>query len=157
MSQAYSKDPDVIKALNPAQFTVTQEGSTEPPFDNEFWNHKDDGIYVDVVSGEPLFASVHKYDSGTGWPSFTAPIDTTNVVELRDRSHGMIRTEVRSAHGDSNLGHVFDDGPATSGGLRYCINSAALRFVAADDLEREGYGDYRRLFETTVQGEDEKP
>lgn len=157
MSQAYSKDPDVIRALSPEQFAVTQRGSTEPPFDNEFWDHKDDGIYVDIVSGEPLFASIHKYDSGTGWPSFTAPIDETNIVELHDRSHGMVRAEVRSALGDSHLGHVFDDGPATSGGFRYCINSAALRFIAAEDLEREGYGDYRRLFETTAQGEEEKP
>ncbi|HEX6338987.1 MAG TPA: peptide-methionine (R)-S-oxide reductase MsrB [Jiangellaceae bacterium] len=153
MSQAYSKDPAVIKALSPEQFAVTQRGSTEPPFDNEFWDRKDDGIYVDIVSGEPLFASIHKYDSGTGWPSFTAPIDETNIVERHDRSHGMVRTEVRSALGDSHLGHVFDDGPVTSGGLRYCINSAALRFIAAEDLEREGYGDYRRLFETTAQGE----
>ncbi|MET4582917.1 peptide-methionine (R)-S-oxide reductase [Conyzicola nivalis] len=111
-----------------------------------FWDKKDAGIYVDVVSGEPLFASTDKYDSRSGWPSFTVPIDPANVVTKQDREYGMVRTEVRSAHGDSHLGHVFGDGPVESGGLRYCINSAALRFIAVDDLEKEGYGDFRSLF-----------
>ena len=124
------------------------EERTEPAFRNEFWDNHEPGIYVDVVSGEPLFASVNKYDSGSGWPSFTVPIEPDNVVEKRDFSHLMIRTEVRSAHGDSHLGHVFNDGPRDAGGLRYCINSASLRFIPLDDLEREGYGDYRKLFET---------
>jgi peptide-methionine (R)-S-oxide reductase len=126
---------------------VTQQSATEPAFDNEFWDHKEAGIYVDVVSGEPLFASTKKFDSGCGWPSFTVPIESGNVVETEDRGHGMVRTEVRSAHGDSHLGHVFDDGPTEEGGLRYCINAAALRFVPYDDLEAEGYGEYRKLFE----------
>jgi peptide-methionine (R)-S-oxide reductase len=133
----YQKDPEAIAQLTPRQSEVTQEGATEPAFDNEFWDHKEAGLYVDVVSGEPLFASTKKYDSGCGWPSFTAPVDKGNVVERQDRGHGMIRTEVRSSHGDSHLGHVFDDGPTDEGGLRYCINSAALRFVPYDDLEAE--------------------
>jgi methionine-R-sulfoxide reductase len=142
----YRKDAEVISQLSPEQYQVTQQCGTEPPFRNEFWDNKEPGIYVDVVSGEPLFASVNKYDSGTGWPSFTVPIEPGNVVERRDISHWMIRTEVRSAHGDSHLGHVFPDGPRAAGGLRYCINSAALRFIPLDDLEREGYGEYRKLF-----------
>ena len=147
MSDNYRKDPEAISRLTPEQYQVTQEKGTEPPFRNEYWDNKEPGIYVDVVSGEPLFASVSKYDSQSGWPSFTEPIEPGNVLERRDRSHWMIRTEVRSAHGDSHLGHLFPDGPPDQGGLRYCINSAALRFIPLDDLEREGYGDYRKLFE----------
>jgi peptide-methionine (R)-S-oxide reductase len=148
MSDKYRKDPEAIARLTPKQYRVTQKSATEPAFSNEFWDNKEPGIYVDVVSGEPLFASVNKYDSRSGWPSFTVPIEPGNVVEHRDFSHLMLRTEVRSAHGDSHLGHVFPDGPAEAGGLRYCINSAALRFIPVDDLEREGYGDYRKLFDT---------
>jgi peptide-methionine (R)-S-oxide reductase len=149
VSDNYRKNPEAVSQLTPEQYQVTQQCSTEPPFNNEYWNNKEPGIYVDVVSGEPLFASVNKFDSGTGWPSFTVPIEPDNVVERSDRSYGMVRTEVRSAHGDSHLGHLFPDGPREAGGLRYCINSAALRFIPLDDLEREGYGDYRKLFETT--------
>ncbi len=150
MLHEYRKDPEVISRLSPEQYQVTQESGTEPPFQNQYWDNKEPGIYVDVVSGEPLFASVNKYDSGTGWPTFTKPIDTANVVEIQDSSYGTVRTEVRSAHGDSHLGHVFDDGPPQEGGLRYCMNSAALRFIRRDDLEREGYGEYRKLFQTQV-------
>jgi peptide-methionine (R)-S-oxide reductase len=147
VSHNYRKDPEAISRLTPEQYRVTQQNNTEPAFNNQYWDTKEPGIYVDVVSGEPLFASVNKYDSHSGWPSFTVPIEPRNVVERRDTSYGMIRTEVRSAHGDSHLGHVFPDGPADGGGLRYCINSAALRFIPLDDLEREGYGAYRELFE----------
>jgi peptide-methionine (R)-S-oxide reductase len=147
VSDNYRKDTETIAQLTPEQYEVTQQCGTEPAFDNEFWDNKEPGIYVDVVSGEPLFASVNKYDSGTGWPSFTVPIEPENVVEKQDRSFWMTRTEVRSAHGDSHLGHVFPDGPRAAGGLRYCINSAALRFIPQDDLEREGYGQYLTLFE----------
>jgi peptide-methionine (R)-S-oxide reductase len=143
----YTKDPEKVAQLTPDQYQVTQNAATEPPFRNEFWDHKDAGIYVDVVSGEPLFASTKKFDSGCGWPSFTAPLEPANVVENSDRSLGMMRTEVRSSHADSHLGHVFDDGPRDQGGLRYCINSAALRFVPYDDLDAEGYGEYKSLFE----------
>ncbi|MFY1691697.1 peptide-methionine (R)-S-oxide reductase MsrB [Plantactinospora sp. WMMB782] len=147
MSKEYRKDPEAVSRLTEQQYHVTQESGTEPPFRNAYWDSKEPGIYVDVVSGEPLFASVDKYDSGTGWPSFTAPIERANVVEIADASYGMVRTEVRSAHGDSHLGHLFDDGPRDRGGLRYCMNSASLRFVPLADLEREGYGEYRRLFD----------
>jgi methionine-R-sulfoxide reductase len=147
------KSPETISQLTARQFEVTQENGTEPAFDNEFWDSKEAGIYVDVVSGEPLFASTKKFDSGCGWPSFTVPIEPSNVVENEDRSRGMARTEVRSTHGDSHLGHVFDDGPAEEGGLRYCINSAALRFVAYEDLEAEGYGEYKKLFDGAVTQE----
>ena len=149
MADTYRKDPEAIAKLTPEQYRVTQQADTEPPFRNEFWDNKEPGIYVDVVSGEPLFASVNKYDSGSGWPSFTVPIEKANVTELSDTAYGMVRTEVRSAHGDSHLGHVFPDGPRDQGGLRYCINSAALRFIPVADLEGEGYGEYRKLFETT--------
>jgi len=146
MTTSYRKTPEAVAGLTPTQYRVTQEAATEPAFRNRYWDNKLDGIYVDVVSGEPLFASTDKYDSRSGWPSFTVPIDAANVVMNEDREFGMVRTEVRSAHGDSHLGHVFDDGPAEAGGLRYCINSAALRFIAVDDLEKEGYGDFRSLF-----------
>ncbi|MHA7888021.1 MULTISPECIES: peptide-methionine (R)-S-oxide reductase MsrB [Roseicyclus] len=138
----YTKDPDAIARLTPEQYRVTQASGTERPGTGAYLGNKEPGIYVDIVSGEPLFASSDKYDSGCGWPSFTKPIEPAHVTELRDLSHGMIRTEVRSTHGDSHLGHVFPDGPRDRGGLRYCINSAALRFVHRDDMEAEGYGDY---------------
>ena len=138
----YRKDPEVLARLTPEQYRVTQESGTEYPGSGEYLNNKAPGIYVDVVSGEPLFASSDKFESGCGWPSFTRPIQLANASELRDASHGMIRTEVRSTHGDSHLGHVFEDGPADRGGLRYCINSASLRFVHRDDMVAEGYGDY---------------
>lgn len=136
----YTKDPDVVARLSPEEYHVTQESGTERPGTGALLNNKEPGIYVDIVSGEPLFASADKYESGCGWPSFTKPID--NVTEHRDTTLGMIRTEVRSKHGDSHLGHVFPDGPRDRGGLRYCINSASLRFVHRDDMEAEGYGDY---------------
>ena len=135
-----------IKKLNPMQKRVTQESGTEPPFQNEFWNNHKEGIYVDIVSGKPLFTSLDKFDSGCGWPSFTKPIDGSEVAEKKDLTHGMIRTEVRSKTADSHLGHVFDDGPADKGGLRYCINSASLKFVPKEDLEKAGYGEYAKLF-----------
>ena len=142
----YRKDPDAIAALTPDQYRVTQRNGTERAYSGEFWLHDEPGIYVDVVSGEPLFASVDKFDSRTGWPSFTKPVDGRNVVTKRDFTMLFPRTEVRSAHGDSHLGHVFKDGPRNRGGLRYCINSAALRFVHRDDLEAQGYSDYVTLF-----------
>ncbi len=144
----YTKDPSVIASLTPEQYAVTQKDSTEPPFRNEFWNKHDDGIYVDIVSGEPLFSSKDKYDSGTGWPSFTRPIESANVVTKTDRSFWSVRTEVRSANADSHLGHLFDDGPVAEGGLRYCMNSASLRFIPVDELEAQGYGEYLNLFTT---------
>lgn len=147
MARSYERTPEAVEQLTPRQRAVTQDDVTEPPFQNEFWNSKEPGIYVDVVSGEPLFASTDKFDSQSGWPSFTVPLEPENVVEVDDTSHGMVRTEVRSAHGNSHLGHLFDDGPLDQGGMRYCINSAALRFVAAQDLEAEGYGHYADLFD----------
>ena len=150
MSQQYNNNPDAVQSLSPEQYYVTQKSGTERPFTGEYWDNHEPGIYVDVVSGEPLFASVDKFESGTGWPSFTRPIQepngSHNVIEKRDFSHLMLRTEVRSAHGDSHLGHVFTDGPRAEGGLRYCINSAALRFIHLDELEAQGYGQYRSLF-----------
>ena len=144
----YRKDEAAIAKLSRQQYAVTQDAATEPPFRNEFWDNHADGIYVDIVSGEPLFSSTDKFDSGSGWPSFTRPIAPANLVEKTDRSFWSVRTEVRSAGGDSHLGHLFDDGPRAAGGMRYCINSAALRFVPVDQLESQGYGDYTSLFNT---------
>ena len=138
----YRKTPEAVSALTPEQHRVTQQSGTEAPGSGALLNNEAPGIYVDIVSGEPLFASADKYESGCGWPSFTKPIEPANVAELRDASHGMIRTEVRSTHGDSHLGHVFNDGPRDWGGLRYCINSASLRFVHRKDMEAQGYGAY---------------
>jgi peptide-methionine (R)-S-oxide reductase len=138
----YAKTEEALARLTPEQFHVTQHAGTERPGTGELLYNKKAGIYVDIVSGEPLFASSDKYESGCGWPSFTKPIEPANVAELHDASHGMIRTEVRSKHGDSHLGHVFEDGPRDRGGLRYCINSASLRFVPRERMEAEGYGDY---------------
>ncbi|WEX86531.1 peptide-methionine (R)-S-oxide reductase MsrB [Sinorhizobium garamanticum] len=138
----YKKTDEAVSKLTPEQFRVTQQNGTERPFTGEYHDNKRPGIYVDIVSGEPLFASSDKFDSGCGWPSFTKPIVPANVKELRDDSYGMIRTEVRSMHGDSHLGHVFPDGPEDRGGLRYCINSAALRFIPREEMEAEGYGAY---------------
>ncbi|GFO58166.1 hypothetical protein GMST_04910 [Geomonas silvestris] len=145
MTRKYSEE-DLKKRLTPLQYSVTQKEGTEPPFNNEFWNEHRDGLYVDVVSGEPLFSSKDKFDSGTGWPSFTRPVEGASLLEKRDLGFGSIRTEVRSKEADSHLGHVFEDGPRDKGGLRYCINSAALRFVPVDDLEKSGYGKYLPLF-----------
>jgi peptide-methionine (R)-S-oxide reductase len=140
--KSYDRDPARVAQLTREQYRVTQEGDTERPGTGAYLKNKEPGIYVDIVSGEPLFASSDKYDSGCGWPSFTKPIEPANVSEIRDTSHGMLRTEVRSAHGDSHLGHVFKDGPADRGGLRYCINSASLRFIHRDQMAAEGYGAY---------------
>ena len=144
----YRKNPEAVSKLTPEQYRVTQTDGTERPFANEYWNNKEPSIYVDIVSGEPLFASTDKFDSNSGWPSFTKPIDSDNVAENAETSYGMTQTEVRSAHGDSHLGHVFPDGPRDAGGLRYCINSASLRVIPLDKLESEGYGKYRELFES---------
>ena len=138
----YRKTPEAVSRLTPEQYRVTQRNGTEAPGTGEYLDNKEPGVYVDIVSGEPLFASSDKFESGCGWPSFTKPIEPVNIKELRDASHGMIRTEVRSAFGDSHLGHVFDDGPGDRGGLRYCINSASLRFIPRDRMEAEGYGAY---------------
>ena len=150
----YQKTAEAVAKLTPNQYKVTQEDSTEPAFRNQYWDNHDQGLYVDIVSGEPLFASIDKFESGSGWPSFTVPVDPANIVEKTDRSWGMKRTEVRSKHGDSHLGHLFDDGPASQGGLRYCINSAAMRFVPVAELETAGYGEFIHLFTTDAQKSD---
>lgn len=147
MDETNALKKEAIERLTPLQHEVTQKCGTEPPFKNAYWDNKKPGLYVDIVSGEPLFSSTDKFDSGTGWPSFTKPIEKTNVTTKEDRSLFMKRTEVRSKKGDSHLGHVFDDGPTPSG-LRYCINSASLRFIPVEDLEKEGYGQYKSLFES---------
>lgn len=147
MTKTYSKTPEALARLTPEQLRVTQEAATERPFDNTYNGNHEPGLYVDIVSGEPLFTSLDKFDSSCGWPSFSKPVASEHVVENRDDSHGMSRTEVRSRHGDSHLGHVFNDGPRSAGGLRYCINSASLRFIRLDELESEGYGEYRKLFD----------
>jgi peptide-methionine (R)-S-oxide reductase len=149
VSHDYRKTSEALGRLTDNQFRVTQEGGTEPAFRNKYWDNHEAGIYVDVVSGQPLFSSTDKYDSGTGWPSFTRPIAADAVRTETDRSYGMSRTEALSTGADSHLGHVFDDGPANAGGQRYCMNSAALRFIPVAELEAEGYGEYRSLFETT--------
>jgi methionine-R-sulfoxide reductase len=148
MESKYKKidERELREKLTEEQYRVTQENGTEPPFHNEFWNHKEEGLYVDIVSGEPLFSSKDKFDSGCGWPSFTKPIKGETIKEKADFSFNMHRIEVRSKEGDSHLGHVFTDGPEDKGGLRYCINSAALRFIPVHKLEEEGYGDYLKLF-----------
>jgi methionine-R-sulfoxide reductase len=142
------KEEQLKKRLTPIQYKVTQQNGTEPPFQNEFWDNKQEGLYVDIISGKPLFSSLDKFDSGCGWPSFTKPLHDENIKEEVDVSHNMTRTEVRSKGADSHLGHVFDDGPKDQGGLRYCINSAALRFIPKEDLEKEGYGEYIKQFNT---------
>lgn len=153
MTKTYTKNEAVISELDEVQFQVTQQCGTEPPFKNAYWDNKEPGLYVDVVSGEPLFTSIDKFDSMSGWPSFTRPLEANNVTEHSDETLGMVRTEVRSTHGDSHLGHVFPDGPEEHGGLRYCINSASLRFIPKDQLADEGYADYLPLFDDDTDNE----
>ncbi|WP_329460827.1 peptide-methionine (R)-S-oxide reductase MsrB [Streptomyces sp. NBC_01497] len=148
----YRKSPERLSQLTDQQYRVTQNDETESAFDNAYWDNKTPGIYVDVVSGEPLFASSDKFDSRSGWPSFTKPLEAGNLVERRDTSHGMTRVEVRSVSGDSHLGHLFPDGPTDRGGLRYCINSASLRFIPVEDLEKEGYGQFLGQFDASEGG-----
>ena len=150
---SYAKTAEAVEKLTPEQYRVTQESATEPAFRNQYWDNHEQGIYVDIVSGEPLFASINKFESGSGWPSFTVPLDPANIVEKKDRSWGMTRIEVRSKNGDSHLGHLFDDGPRDQGGLRYCINSAAMRFVPVAELESAGYGEFAHLFTTSTAQE----
>lgn len=140
-------DEELRQKLSPEQYYVTQQSGTERPFQNEYWNNKEEGLYVDIVSGEALFTSREKFDSSCGWASFHTPLEPGNFVEKTDATHGMVRTEVRSKHADSHLGHVFTDGPSDKGGLRYCMNSASMRFIPVEKLEEEGYGEYRALFE----------
>ena len=149
--KTYQKTSEAVAQLTPNQYKVTQEDATEPAFRNQYWDNHEQGIYVDIVSGEPLFSSIDKFESGSGWPSFTAPIDPANIVEKKDRSWGMTRVEVRSKNGDSHLGHLFDDGPRDRGGLRYCMNSAAMRFIPVSELESAGYGEFTHLFPTDAQ------
>jgi len=153
VANIYQKTTEAVQKLTPEQYRVTQEAATEPAFRNQYWDNHEQGIYVDIVSGEPLFASINKFESGSGWPSFTVPLDPANIVEKKDRSWGMTRIEVRSKNGDSHLGHLFDDGPSDQGGLRYCINSAAMRFVPASELESAGYGEFAHLFTTSTAQE----
>lgn len=149
MAKEYKKpsEGELLKILSPEQYKVTQGCGTEPPFRNEYWDNHREGIYVDVVTGEPLFSSTDKFDSGSGWPSFTKPIDLSHVTTKVDESHGMVRTEVKSKAGDSHLGHVFTDGPKNAGGLRYCINSASLKFIPKEELDKAGYSEFKKLFE----------
>jgi len=147
MNSKYKKDPKIIEKLTEEQYRVTQKSGTEKAFDNAFCHHKEEGLYVDIVSGEPLFLSKDKYDSHCGWPSFVRPVNKNNIIEKIDISHGMKRVEVRSKYGDSHLGHVFTDGPKDKGGLRYCINSASLRFIATSKLDEEGYSEYLKFFD----------
>jgi peptide-methionine (R)-S-oxide reductase len=149
--KSYQKTSEAVSKLTPNQYKVTQEDATEPAFRNQYWDNHEQGLYVDIVSGEPLFASIDKFESGSGWPSFTVPVDPANIVEKTDRAWGMTRTEVRSKHGDSHLGHLFDDGPRDKGGLRYCINSAAMRFVPVTELQSAGYGEFTHLFPTDAE------
>ncbi|MGL4726917.1 MAG: peptide-methionine (R)-S-oxide reductase MsrB [Scandinavium sp.] len=149
MSRTYQKDPKAVQALSELEFNVTQKSATERPFTGKYDEHFEEGLYVDIVSGEPLFSSLDKFDSGCGWPAFSRPVED-NVRNVSDLSHGMVRTEVRSQHGDSHLGHVFPDGPQDKGGLRYCINSASLRFIPKANLAAEGYGDYLSLFDANA-------
>jgi len=153
VANIYQKTTEAVQKLTPEQYRVTQEAATEPAFRNQYWDNHEQGIYVDIVSGEPLFASINKFESGSGWPSFTVPLDPANIVEKKDRSWGMTRIEVRSKNGDSHLGHLFDDGPRDQGGLRYCINSAAMRFVPVAELESAGYGEFAHLFTTSTAQE----